>query len=109
RDSGATDSAMKSLFDAMEELVKLVEKQKPSPQREEMALTLAESYIEFGELVAGKLGKNDARESHSEAVNILTELVRAHPQWSEARFLLGRAYGAIATVERDLGNAAEAL
>lgn len=109
RDSGATESAMKSLFDAMEEMVKLVEKQKPSPQREEMALTLAESYIEFGEIVAGKLGGNDARDSHTEAVNILIELVRAHPQWGEARFLLGRAYGALATVERDLGNASEAL
>lgn len=109
RDSGATDSAMKTLFDAMEEMVKLVDKQKPSPQREEMALTLGESYIEFGEIVAGKLGGNDARDSHSEAVSILAELVRAHPQWGEARFLLGRAYGAMATVERDLGNAAEAL
>lgn len=109
RDSGATEQAMKSLFDAMEEMVKLVEKLKPSPQREEMALTLAEAYIEFGDVVAGKLGGRDARDSHAEAMNILMELVRVHPQWGEARYLLGRSYGAIANLERDLGNAAEAL
>jgi len=108
RDSGAAEQAMKSLFDAMEELVKLVEKQKPSPQREEMALTLAEAYTEFGDIVAGKLGGNDAKESHAEATTILMELVRVHPQWGEARYLLGRSYGAMANLERDLGKPAEA-
>ena len=99
---------MKSLFDAMEEMVKLVEKQKPSPQREEMALTLAEAYTEFGDTVAGKLGGADAKDSHAEAMNILMELVRVHPQWGEARYLLGRSYGSVANLERDLGNPAEA-
>ncbi len=108
RESGATQQAMKSLFDAMEEMVKLVEKQKPSPQREEMALTLAEAYTEFGDTIAGKLGGNDAKESHVEALKILMELVRVHPQWGEARHLLGRSYGAIASLERDLGNPTEA-
>lgn len=108
RDSGASQQAMKSLFDAMEEMVKLVDRQKPSPQREEMALTLAEAYNEFGEMVAGKLGSTDARDSHIEAMNILMELVRVHPQWGEARHLLGRCYGAMAGLERDMGNSAEA-
>lgn len=108
RDAGAAPQAMKTLFDAMEEMVKLVEKQKPSTQRDEMALTLAEAYTEFGDTIAGKLGGNDAKESHVEALKILMELVRAHPQWAEARHLLGRSYGAIAGLERDLGNPAEA-
>ncbi len=108
RDGGAAEQAMKSLFDAMEEMVKLVEKQKPSPEREEMALTLAEAYAEFGDTVAGKLGGADAKDSHAEAMNILMELVRVHPQWGEARYLLGRTHGAMASLERDLGNPAEA-
>ncbi len=106
RDLGQPDKAMKTLFDSMEEMVKLVERSGHNP---EQAITLAEAYIEFGEIVAGKLGSNDAKEAHSEAMNILIELVRVHPQWGEARYLLGRNYSDMASLDRDLGNPTEAL
>ncbi len=106
RDQGDPDKAMKTLFDSMEEMVKLVERSGRNP---EQAITLAEAYIEFGEIVAGKLGSNDAKEARSEAMNILIELVRVHPQWGEARYLLGRNYGDMASLDRDLGNPPEAL
>jgi tetratricopeptide (TPR) repeat protein len=105
-DAGNLDDAMRSLFDAMEVMVKLVERSKPHNQ--EQALTLAEAYIEFGEMVAGKLGTTDARDAQAEAQAILIELVRVHPQWADARFLLARNYGALAALERDMGNGAEA-
>jgi serine/threonine protein kinase len=110
RDLGTADKAMSTLFDAMEELVKLVERgrDKSGAHNEDQALTLAEAYIEFGDLVATKIGGTDARDAHNEAMNILIELVRVHPQWGEARYLMGRNYGALAALERDLGNAAEA-
>jgi tetratricopeptide (TPR) repeat protein len=107
RDLGNTDVAMKTLFDAMEQMVKIVERSAPHNQDE--ALVLAEAYIEFGDLVAGKLGSSDAREAQTEAMNILVELVRLHPEWGEARMLLSRNYGALAALERDLGNVSESL
>jgi tetratricopeptide (TPR) repeat protein len=107
RDEGQTDLAMKTLFDAMEQMVKLVEGS--APHNQEQALTLAEAYIEFGDIVAGKLGGSDARDAQTEAMNILVELVRLHPQWGEARYLLSRNYGALASLERDMGNASESL
>lgn len=107
RDQGKLDDAMKALFSSMEVMVKLVERS--APHNEEQALTLAESYIEFGEIVAGKLGTTDAKDAQSEAQAILMELVRTQPQWAEARYLLARNYGDLAALERDLGNGPEAL
>lgn len=107
RDQGKLDDAMKSLFDSMEVMVKLVER--AAPHNEEQALTLAEAYIEFGEIVAGKLGNTDAKDAQSEAQAILMELVRTQPKWAEARYLLARNYGNLAALERDLGKASEAL
>jgi eukaryotic-like serine/threonine-protein kinase len=107
RDQGKLDEAMRSLFDSMEVMVKLVER--AAPHNQEQALTLAEAYIEFGEIVAGKLGTTDAKDAQSEAQAILTELVRTQPKWAEARYLLARNYGNIAALERDLGKGAEAL
>lgn len=107
RDQGKLDEAMKSLFDSMEVMVKLVER--AAPHNQEQALTLAEAYIEFGEIVAGKLGTTDAKDAQSEAQAILMELVRTQPKWAEARYLLARNYGNLAALERDLGKASEAL
>jgi hypothetical protein len=107
RDQGKLDEAMKSLFDSMEVMVKLVER--AAPHNQEQALTLAEAYIEFGEIVAGKLGTTDAKDAQSEAQAILTELVRTQPKWAEARYLLARNYGDLAALERDLGKSSEAL
>ena len=106
RDQGKLDEAMRALFDSMEVMVKIVEKSAPNNQ--EQALTLAESYIEFGEIVAGKLGTTDARDAQTEAQAILMELVRNQPQWAEARYLLARNYGDLAALARDMGNASEA-
>ncbi len=107
RDLGMLDEAMKTLFDSMESMVKLVEK--TAPNNQEQALTLAEGYIEFGEIVAGKLGKTDGKEAQGEALSILTELVRQHPMWPEPRYFLARCYGNLAALERDMGNPGEAL
>ena len=107
RDQGKLEEAMKSLFDSMEVMVKLVER--AAPHNQEQALTLAESYIEFGEIVVGRLGATDARDAQSEAQAILTELVRTQPKWAEARYLLARNYGALASLELDLGKASEAI
>ncbi len=106
RDEGRLDEAMRALFDSMEVMVKLVEKSAPNNQ--EQALTLAEAYIEFGEIVSGKLGTTDAKDAQAEAQAILMELVRTQPQWAEARYLLARNYGALAALERDQGNSTEA-
>jgi hypothetical protein len=105
RDEGRLDEAMRALFDSMEVMVKLVEKS--APHNQEQALTLAEAYIEFGEIVSGKLGTTDAKDAQAEAQAILMELVRTQPQWAEARYLLARNYGALAALERDQGNATE--
>lgn len=107
RSLGKSDDAVKTIFDAMEVLVKLVERARPNNQ--EIALTLAEAYLEFAENVSGNLTTNDARESQTEAMNILMELVRQYPQWAEPRFLLARCYGDMASLERDKGNNSEAL
>ena len=107
RDQGKLDDAMKALFSSMEVMVKLVERS--APHNEEQALTLAESYIEFGEIVAGKLGTTDAKDAQSEAQAILMELVRTQPQWADARYLLARNYGDLAALERDMGNGPEAI
>jgi serine/threonine protein kinase len=107
RDLGMLDEAMKTLFDSMESMVKLVEK--TAPNNQEQALTLAEGYIEFGEIVASKLGNTDGKEAQGEALSILTELVRQHPLWPEPRYFLARCYGNLASLERDLGNPGEAL
>lgn len=107
RDQGKLDEAMRSLFDSMEVMVKLVERS--APHNEEQALTLAEAYIEFGEIVAGKLGTTDAKDAQTEAQAILMELVRTQPKWAEARYLQARNYGNLAALDRDLGKGADAL
>jgi len=107
RDEDNLDQSMKALFDSMEIMVKLVEKAAPNNQEE--AVTLAEAYIEFGEMVAGKLGTTDARDAQNEAQAILMELVRVHPQWADARCLLAKNYEDLASLERDMGNGSEAI
>jgi len=107
RDRGQLDDAMKVLFEAMEVMVKLVER--AAPNNQEQALTLAEAYVEFGGTISGKLGSADAKEAQNEAQAILMELLRVHPQWAEARYLLARSYGEVAGLERDLGNGPEAI
>lgn len=107
RDKGQIDDAMRTLFDAMEVMVKLVER--AAPNNTEQALTLAEAYVEFGGMISGRLGSRDAKDAQAEAQAILMELLRVHPQWAEARYLLARSYGDLAGIERDEGNGAEAV
>jgi serine/threonine protein kinase len=107
RDKNEIDEAMKVLFEAMEVMVKLVEK--AAPNNKEQALTLAEAYVEFGGVISGKLGSSDAKEAQTEAQAILMELLRVHPQWAEARYLLAKSYGEVAGIERDEGHGPEAL
>jgi len=107
RDQDNLDQSMKALFESMELMVKLVERAAPNNQEE--AITLAEAYIEFGEMVSGKLGTTDAKDAQTEAQAILMELVRVHPQWADARCLLAENYGDLASLERDMGNGSEAI
>ena len=107
RDMGQVDNAIQSILDSIEMMVKLVERARPDNQ--EIALTLAEAYVEDGETVFGKLGPTHAAEAHGEAVNILIELVRQYPGWAEPRYLLARCYADLALLEKDRNQSAEAL
>lgn len=107
KEQGKTDDAMRMLFDAMETMVVLVEQS--APRHPERALALAEAYLEFGELVAGKLGSNDAMDAQKQANILLTELITTQPKWVDACLLLARNYGDMAALERDLGNGSEAI
>jgi hypothetical protein len=104
---GQLDSSIQSIIDSIEMMVKLVERARPNNQ--EIALTLAEAYVEDGEIVFGKLGGSSAAEAHGEAVNILIELVRQYPGWAEPRFLLARCYSDMADLERERNQNAEAV
>jgi tetratricopeptide (TPR) repeat protein len=51
----------------------------------------------------------DALDAHEQAVPILLELNRLHPDWAEVKYFLARNNGAIAQLERDLGQTATAV
>jgi tetratricopeptide (TPR) repeat protein len=102
RDAGQGREAINTLLEAVTEMGKLVAGSSPSHQGQ--ALQLAEAYTELAELIARQVGPKEAREAHDQAVPILLELNRLHPEWADVKFLIARNYGAISLLERDLGN-----
>lgn len=107
RDSGHTQDALDTLIEAVSEMGRLVIGS--SPRNQDQALLLAEAYTELSELIGKSIGAKEAREAHDQAVPVLLELNRLHPDWGDVKYLLARNYGAISLLERDLGNNNEAL
>lgn len=106
RDTGKFEESVATLIEAAQEMGVLV--MGSSPRNQDQALALAATYTELAEVIGTHFGTDDAKEAHNQAVPILLELNRLHPEWAEVKFLLARNYGAIGSLERDGGNTAEA-
>lgn len=106
RDSGKFEESVAMLIEAAQEMGQLV--MGSSPRNQDQALALAETYTELAEVIGTHFGTADAKEAHNQAVPILLELNRLHPEWAEVKYLLARNYGAIGRLERDTGNNTEA-
>ncbi len=102
RDAGQAREALDTLLEAVTEMGRLVAGS--SPHHQGQALLLAEAYTELAELIARQVGAKESREAHDQAVPVLLELNRLHPEWADVKYLLARNYGAISLIERDLGN-----
>lgn len=106
RDTGKFEEAVAALIEAAQEMGQLV--MGSSPRNQDQALALAETYTELADVIGNHFGTDDAKEAHNQAVPILLELNRLHPDWAEVKFLLARNYGAIASLDRDAGNKSDA-
>lgn len=106
RDSSKFEESVATMLDAAQEMGVLVTGS--APRNQDQALALAAAYTEAAEVIGTHFATADAKEAHHQAVPILLELNRLHPEWAEVKYLLARNYGAIASLERDTGNAAEA-
>lgn len=107
RDAGQSREALDTLLGAVTEMGRLVAG--TSPRHQDQALILAEAYTELAELIARQVGAKEAREAHDQAVPILLELNRLHPEWADVKYLIARNEGDISLLERDLGNPETAL
>ncbi len=107
REEGRAEEALNQMIDAVRSMGELV--MGASPRNQDQALALAEAYTILAELVGQHFNGKDALDAHQQAVPILLELNRLLPEWAEVKYLLARNNGAIAQLERDLGQAAEAV
>lgn len=106
REEGRAEEALTQMIDAVRSMGELV--MGSSPRNQDQALALAAAYTDLAELVGHHFSGKDALDAHQQAVPILLELNRLHPDWAEVKYYLARNNGAIAQLERDLGQAAEA-
>jgi tetratricopeptide (TPR) repeat protein len=106
REEGKPEEALTQMIDAVRSMGELV--MGASPRNQDQALALAEAYTVLSELVGQHFSGKDALDAHEQAVPILLELNRLHPDWAEVKYFLARNNGAIAQLERDLGQTAEA-
>jgi len=106
RDTGKFEESVATLSEAAQEMGQIVVGS--SPRNQDQALALAETYTELAEVIGTHFGTDLAKEAHNQAVPILLELNRLHPEWAEVKFMLARNYGAISGLDRDAGNNAEA-
>ncbi len=106
REEGQAEEALTQMIDAVRAMGELV--MGSSPRNQDQALALAQAYTVLAELVGQHFSGKDALDAHQQAVPILLELNRLHPDWAEVKYFLARNNGAIAQLERDLGQAAEA-
>lgn len=103
---GKLEQAMTTMIDAVRSMGELV--MGSSPRNQNQALELATAYTVLAELVGLHFSSKDALDAHQQAVPILLELNRLHPDWTEVKYMLARNNGAIAQLERDLGQVTEA-
>lgn len=107
RDQNKTEEALTTLIDAVQEMGEVVTGS--SPRNQDQALLLAQAYTDLAELVGRHFNANDAIEAHNQALPILLELNRLHPEWPEVKYCLARNYGALSSLIRDNGNSSEAM
>jgi hypothetical protein len=79
-----------------------------SPRNQEQAIVTAEAYTELADVVGKAFTPKEAIDAHTEALKLIYELTRIDPDWNEAKYLLARNLGEIASLERDSGNPGEA-
>jgi len=106
REEGRAEEALTQMIDAVRSMGELV--MGSSPRNQDQALALAAAYTDLAELVGQHFSGKDALDAHEQAVPILLELNRLHPDWAEVKYYLARNNGAIAQLERDLGQTTEA-
>ena len=107
REEGKPEEALTQMIDAVRSMGELV--MGSAPRNQDQALALAEAYTILSELVGQHFSGKDALDAHEQAVPILLELNRLHPDWAEVKYFLARNNGAIAQLERDLGQTATAV
>jgi eukaryotic-like serine/threonine-protein kinase len=107
REEGKHEEALTQMIDAVRSMGELV--MGSSPRNQDQALALAEAYTVLSELVGQHFSGKDALDAHEQAVPILLELNRLHPEWAEVKYFLARNNGAIAQLERDLGQTADVM
>ena len=107
RDSGKVQESIATLIESVEEMGKLVAN--TSPRNQDQALALAEAYTELSEIIPQYFSAAEAKEAHNQALQILFDLNRIHPEWAEVKFFLARNVGALASHERDTGGTAAAI
>jgi eukaryotic-like serine/threonine-protein kinase len=103
---GKLEEAMTTMIDAVRSMGEQL--MGTSPRNQNQAQELATAYTILAELVGQHFSAQDALDAHQQAVPILLELNRLHPDWGEVKYLLARNNGAIAQLERDMGQVAEA-
>jgi len=106
RDMGKVEDALHTLIETAQEMGELV--MGTSPRNQDQALSLAETYTEMAVVIAAHFGSKEAKEAHAQAVPILIELTRLHPDLAEAKHLLARNYGSISSLDRDEGKHSDA-
>ncbi|HRQ97401.1 MAG TPA: hypothetical protein PK440_20805, partial [Candidatus Accumulibacter phosphatis] len=92
REEGQAEEALTQMIDAVRAMGELV--MGSSPRNQDQALALAQAYTVLAELVGQHFSGKDALDAHQQAVPILLELNRLHPDWAEVKYFLARNNGA---------------
>ena len=106
RDAGKLQDSVTILIASVEKMANLVAGS--SPRNQEQAILTAEAYTELADVVGKAFTPKEAIDAHTEALKLIYELTRLEPDWNEAKYLLARNLGEIASLERDNGNPGEA-
>lgn len=106
RDAGKLQDSVTILIASVEKMAALVAGS--SPRNQDQAIVTAEAYTELADVVGKAFTPKEAIDAHTEALKLIYELTRIDPDWDEAKYLLARNLGEIASLERDSGNPGEA-
>lgn len=107
KDGNKLEEAAATLLSGVEKMASLVAGS--APRNQDQAIILAEGYTELADILGRHFSSKEATEAHFEAIKVLLELVRLEPDWKEAKYLLARNYAAVAKLDRNVGNGAEAM